>query len=162
MEEALAYLEEDLLGQYLELLPSRWAALLPRLVKRTQRLQLSSAADVAATRELERAIDDDLQLVAQLLQAEHKVYEGGVWLMKRLGDDVAAAQHAWRLLASDLLTELAMKEAVVAHWKTALHTIAADTLRVYTHALLVHSRVTKARVHHVMELMRADTSGESG
>ncbi|KAG5471562.1 hypothetical protein LSCM4_03109 [Leishmania orientalis] len=157
MEKVLAYLQDTLLGQYLELVPSRWSALLPRLAKRTQRLQ--ALADVTSISEVEKAVEDDFHLATQLLHAEHGIYHEGVALFDALSHTSDVMRHTWRLLAHDVLAELAAKEMILAHWKAAVATIAADTLRVYSHALLIHSRVTKARVHHLAELIRAEVRG---
>ncbi|CAM42449.1 conserved hypothetical protein [Leishmania braziliensis MHOM/BR/75/M2904] len=153
METVLAFLEDTLLAQYVELLPSRWSALLPRLAKRTQQLQ--TLTDVTAVGGLVSALEDDFQHAAQLLHAEHGMYQEGVSLFDGLRQASELVQHTWRLLANDMLAELATKELILAHWKAAMTTISADTLRVYGHALLVHTRVTKPRVNHLIELARA-------
>ncbi|CAC9517327.1 conserved hypothetical protein [Leishmania infantum JPCM5] len=157
MEKVLAYLEGTLLDQYLELLPSRWSALLPRLAKRTQRLQ--TLTDLTTVNELESAVEEDFELATKLLHAEHRIYQEGVTLFDGLSQASDLVRHTWRLLANDLLAELAAKELMLAHWKAAVTTITADTLRVYSHALLVHARVTTARVHHLMALLREEEAG---
>ncbi|KAG5471248.1 hypothetical protein LSCM1_01321 [Leishmania martiniquensis] len=159
MEKALAYLQDLLLVQYLELLPSRWSALLPRLAKQTQRLQ--AFTDVTTAGEAQSAVEDDLHLTTQLLHAEHNIYQEGVMLFEALSHAADSVRHTWRLLAHDILAELAAKEMMLAHWKAAAATITSDTLRVYCHALLTNSRVTEARVHHLTDLIQADLRGTS-
>ncbi|KAG5497493.1 hypothetical protein JKF63_03757 [Porcisia hertigi] len=158
MDKILAYLEDTLLGQYLELLPSRWAALLPRLAKRTQRLQAST--DLTTIGEVESAVEDDFQLATQLLHAEHGVYQEGILLFSELLKASDRVCQTWRLLANDVLAELATKEMMLAHWKAAMAMIPADTLRVYSHALLSHPRVTTARVNHLVELIKVEESDD--
>lgn len=157
MEKVLAYLEGTLLDQYLEVLPSRWSALLPRLAKGTQRLH--ALTDLTTVDELESAVADDFQLAAKLLHAEHRIYQEGIALFDGLSQASDLVRHTWRLLANDVLAELATKEVMLAHWKAAVATITADTLRVYTHALLVHARVTKSRVQHLIALLREEEGG---
>lgn len=149
MEKVLTYLERDLRGQYLELLPSRWAALLPRMARRTHRLQ--TAADLTAQATVVQELEEDFALASQLLDAEHALYRSGTALVSQSGSD--AVRRAWELLAQDVLVELTTKEMMLAHWRSAAQTIAADTLRVYSHALLVHARVSDARAQHLAELV---------
>lgn len=154
MEKPLAYLQDALQGQYLQLLPSRWAALLPRMAKRTQRLQ--ALTDVAALSTLTRELEEDFQLATQLLVMEHELYhEGVITFCAASASHAEPVQRTWGLLAQDLLTELTAKEMMLAHWKAASSTIPSDTLRVYSHALLVHTRVSNERVQHLAELVSA-------
>ncbi|CAG9579167.1 conserved hypothetical protein [Leishmania major strain Friedlin] len=157
MDKVLAYLQGALLDQYLELLPSRWSALLPRLAKLTQRLH--AVTDLTTVDELDSAVEDGFRLATTLLRAEHGIYQEGVTLFDGLSQASDLVRHTWRLLANDVLAELAAKELMLAHWKAAVATITADTLRVYSHALLVHARVTTARVHHLMALLREEEAG---
>ncbi|KPA73990.1 hypothetical protein ABB37_09561 [Leptomonas pyrrhocoris] len=154
MQEALGYLEGTVQGKYLELLPSRWAALLPRMAKRTQRLQ--TLAHIAAQFTLERELEEDFELATQLLVMEHELYREGVSIFHAAfttADD--PVRRTWELLARDVLAELTSKEMMLAHWKAAVSTIPSDTLRVYSYALLVHARVSKARVQNLAELIAA-------
>lgn len=154
MEKALTYLEKSLLGDYLELLPSRWAALLPRLAKRTHRLQTLS--DITAASTLQKELDEDFQLATQLLVMEHALYQEGVALFHPTAEaSEDPITRTWDLLAQDVLVELTAKEMMLAHWKTALTTIPSDTLRVYSHAMLVHARVSEASVRRLAELIAA-------
>ncbi|GET91006.1 hypothetical protein, conserved [Leishmania tarentolae] len=157
MDKVLAYVEGTLLDEYLELLASRWSALLPRLTKRTQRLQ--ALPELTTANELQSAVEDDFQLASKLLHAEHGIYQEGVALLDGLSQSSPLLRHTWRLLAKDFLAELAAKEMMLAHWKSSVATITSDTLRVYNHALLAHARVTKARVHHLIALIREEESG---
>jgi hypothetical protein len=157
MEKANAYLQSSLQKQYLELLPSRWAALLPRLAKRTQRLQTLNDITVLGT--VEKELEEDFQLATQLLVMEHELYQEGVSVFSTLCGDSASAEdpvkRTWDLLAQDVLAELTVKEMMLAHWRAAALTLPSDTLRVYSHAMLVHSRVSKARVQHLADLVAA-------
>ncbi|KPI90348.1 hypothetical protein ABL78_0575 [Leptomonas seymouri] len=152
MQEALNYIERAVQGQYLELLPSRWAALLPRMAKRTQRLQRST--DITELSTLEKEVGEEFTLASQLLETEHELYREGISIFHDAsGAEGDAVRRSWNLLAQDMLVELAAKEMMLAHWKDAVSTIPSDTLRVYSHALLVHARVSTARVQHLADLV---------
>lgn len=153
MEAVSAYVEGALVAQYLDLLPSRWAALLPRMAKTTQRLQTSS--DITAATELTRNLEDEFHLASALLRAEHDIYEKGILLLSACSDGCVALQQAGRVLFNDVLADLTAKEMMLAHWQVSAATISADTLRIYCHALLVHSRVTKPRAQQLAELAQS-------
>lgn len=148
-----AYLANDLSTQYLSMLPSRWAALLPRIARGTRQLQEGTATyDSVVGQELQK----DFALADQLLHQEHEVYRRGIELAAAKGvgstTDSSARAHL-SLLLRGVLVELAKKEAMMAHWRSAAAVISADTLRVYSHAMLAPSQVTQSDVERLQILL---------
>lgn len=105
---------------------------------------------------------DDLQLANELLRSEHQLYERGVLLLSAASHSISPALQSFQLLLKDILVELSTKEAILAHWKSSSATIAADTLRVYCHAVIAHPRVNKGKVEWLVDMLQSASSEQKG
>lgn len=137
---------------YLTLLTSRWAALLPRLAKQTQRMQ--QANDLSDNKKATAMeLQESFALAEQLLEQEHQLYRVGRSLVEEEAVDGARLSHLERF-TNGFLTEMTMKEVMIADWRATVETIPSDTLRVYAHAMLSHPHVSPADVDHLLVLMK--------
>lgn len=143
------YLHGQVKERYLTLLASRWAALLPRLAKQTQRLQ----ADYQPA----TIVEDDFGLAEQLLEMEHEVYRAGTALLEDGAATLppAFATHFGQMLHT-LLTGITVKETMVAHWRSSCEDIPADTLRVYCHYIISSPMVPATAVDRLLAFVAGE------
>ncbi|KEG13511.1 hypothetical protein DQ04_00961040 [Trypanosoma grayi] len=144
------YLQERVQRHYLEVLPSRWRAVLSRLAMNTQAWQRRDATPGGSAL---ADIHADFDLVSTLLEEEHNVYREG---MDHLGCELTDGEaggsqtSALRRLLHGMLACIALKEVTIAHWKNSLLSIPPDTLRVYCHACIAHPHVCADDVKRVL------------
>ncbi|EPY31850.1 hypothetical protein STCU_03175 [Strigomonas culicis] len=145
MEDYEDFIEQRLKGDFLQVLRSRWAALLPSLVKVTQQLQLDTLEGSTDT------IEEKFALAHTILDDEYTIYTTGITLALSKGDD--CPPH-FELLLRSLLTNLSMKESVLADWRAHLSSVSPDTLRVYSHSLLASSEGVRSQVERCLLLCK--------
>lgn len=158
----MAFLQEEVHGQYLGSLPSRWSALVPRMGKRTQQCQRETQKCGADDRSAEKELLEDFQLADSLLDREHAVYMHGVEALREaasLSDsEQGSGGFAWvshvELFMQSMLTALCIKETVLADWRANRRTVPPDTLRVYTHTLMVPLEVHLSDVERLILLIK--------
>ncbi|KAF8285100.1 hypothetical protein TcG_08985 [Trypanosoma cruzi] len=147
-----AYLHERVRQHYLEVLPSRWRAVLFRLAKNTQ---LRQKNDVIAETHLLSEIQADFDLIHALLDEEHRVYREGVACLCSQALNGKSETERWtasRHLLQGMLSCIAMKEILIAHWKNDLVDISPNTLRVYCHACISHPHVSETDIERLLAL----------
>lgn len=155
------YLEESVANQLLEMLPSRWSALIRRIGKKTQKLQreehsmqLPSSSASPALRDLE----DDFSLADQLLTSEHDIYRDGMSLwhaaQSQQTDGDFPFARSLEIFLRGMLSDLCVKETVLADWRATATSISADTLRVYAHALIAPKEVRKLDAERLVLLAK--------
>ncbi|ORC84742.1 uncharacterized protein TM35_000411120 [Trypanosoma theileri] len=151
-----SYLQQRVQQYYLDVLPSRWRALLSRLARNTQKWQ-QDEQDVNPNRNLLIDIYADFDLSSALLDEEHQVYREGVSLLHSSpssfeNDQSNEAKSAVKRLLQALLSCIALKETIITHWKSSFANIPPDTLRVYCHACIAHPHLSTSEVERVSAL----------
>ncbi|KAH8617627.1 hypothetical protein ERJ75_000361200 [Trypanosoma vivax] len=132
------YLRERVGQHYLDVLPSRWRALLHRLAQKTQGLQRH---DILQDTSLQTDLRADFELANALLEEEHRLYQEGASLFlcnissSSLSDCGATAPVS---LLQGMLSCIAVKELAMSHWQAAVTSIPPDTMRVYCHVCVAH------------------------
>ncbi|RNF18388.1 uncharacterized protein Tco025E_04505 [Trypanosoma conorhini] len=146
------YLQDRVQRHYLEVLPSRWRAVLSRLAKNTQ---LRQKADVVVDNNLLSDIQADFDLIHALLAEEHRIYREGVTCLcspASSGEAETRRLAAAQQLMQGMLSCIAMKELLIAHWKGALLDTSPSTLRVYCHACISNPHVSATNVERLLAL----------
>lgn len=142
----LSFVEDAVSREYLEVLPSRWSALLPRVARQTQMLQkdpLGASSD--------KELDEGFALLSQLLDREHAIYRDGILKMK--GEDNEAIRHHTSMLLQGMLSDIAVKEVLLSDWRESVDTIAPDKLRVYCHAMIAPKALGQSDVQRLVFLL---------
>ncbi|ESL12209.1 hypothetical protein TRSC58_00027 [Trypanosoma rangeli SC58] len=150
-----SYLHDRVQRQYLEVLPSRWRAVLSRLAKNTQ---LQQKLDGAIDSNLLSNIQADFDLIHALLEEEHSIYREGMTCLCSLSSNRKAETGrlaAARQLMQGMLACIAMKELLIAHWKGAPLEAFPNTLRVYCHACISNPHVSATNVERLLALYTA-------
>lgn len=130
MEEYETFIEKSLKGELLQVLASRWAALIPALARATQKVQrddLDDGLDV---------VDEKFLLAHTILSDEYAIHAAGIRIALTKENDFSS--H-FKLLLQAILSSLSVKECVLADWRTHVLSISPDTLRVYCHSILATS-----------------------
>ncbi|KAH9600910.1 hypothetical protein LSM04_002598 [Trypanosoma melophagium] len=151
-----SYLQQRVQEYYLDVLPSRWRALLSRLAHHTQRWQ-QEEQDVNPNRNLLADIYADFDLSSALLDEEHQVYREGISLLRSSlssfqNDQLCEATVAAKHLLQGILSCIALKETIITHWKNTFVNIPPDTLRVYCHVCIAHPHISTNEVRRVCAL----------
>lgn len=152
--EVIAFLKSDIEGTYLEVLPSRWSHVLPRLCRATQQCMTASPAEQSS---MQTRWNTELSLVNELLEQEHTVIRTGAALLLRLKKEKSGAgldfrTSEFKLLLNSLLTHVTLKESIYHAWRSQL-SLPSGTMRVYSHALISSSAIVDSqRVSRVLAL----------
>lgn len=156
----LEFLEEEVADQYLGVLSSRWAALVPRMGTRTQKLRSEELGCFTAVSAVAKELDEDFRLADQLLNCEHAIYMEGVEQLRAAtaATEDARFPPAWAqhvsLFLQTFLTGLCMKEALLADWRAHPASVSPDTLRVYAHALIAPTTVCASEVERLIFMVK--------
>lgn len=122
-------------------------------IRITEHMSPMQKYELAPPGEASSDLDDGFALAGQLLEMEHQLYRNGMKLWYTVTEE-GVLQRTFRLLLDSLLSELTVKEAILAHWRVTVHTISPDMLRLYARTLLTHQQVTHRETERLMRLSK--------
>ncbi|CAD2214050.1 hypothetical protein AGDE_04908 [Angomonas deanei] len=141
MERLEPFLKNEF-HQFVEVLPSRWSALLRTMSQYTQQYQKS----LATPAELQ-LLEDKFTLCEALLADEHTIIRKGGQLFEE------CSCEKLRTLLRQMTTATACKESMIADWKSTASSITGDVLRVYCHSIMVVNATARAQGEELLTMV---------